>query len=474
MWLMVPFILNSLLNFVVSLLVAKFLGPAEYGRFALALTAAVVTQTLVFDWLRLAATRFYSERDRAEHPEIRATLDTALGALAALVAVAALAVWALRLDLALTPDLAALAIVVAVANGGFDFSCAILRARFLDRAYGALVIVKNVLAFALTVGGAFAFGSAKIALLGMTISVAGSLVSARANLVDANTGWRRAERGLALRFLAYGLPIVIANFVYQTVPLVNRTLVSQTQGFADAGQLSLAYEIGIRIVGAIGSALDVILFQIAVLAEKTTGVDEARAQVARNIGVVFAVVTPAVAGCWLILPSFEHLFVPESFRGPFAHYFALTLPALFAFAMMNYAVHPAFQIAHRLTPLVIAALVACVANFFAILLLPATGDATKYAMAQSISTCAGLSALVVMMLALAPMWPRARDILGAALASALMLAAATPLRAMTPGVVALIVQIAVGVAVYGASAFALDIARLRSVIWPKLAAKLAR
>ena len=81
---------------------------------------------------------------------------------------------------------------------------------------------------------------------------------------------------------------------------------------------------------------------------------------------------PAVAGCWLVLPSFEALFVPENFRGAFAHYFTLMTPALLAFALINYGVNTAFQIAHRLSPLVIAALVAFLANFLALIFLPAT------------------------------------------------------------------------------------------------------
>ena len=62
MKLALTFALNTLFNFAVGLLVAKFLGPAEYGRFALAGAVAVFINTALFDWLRLAATRFYSER----------------------------------------------------------------------------------------------------------------------------------------------------------------------------------------------------------------------------------------------------------------------------------------------------------------------------------------------------------------------------------------------------------------------------
>ncbi len=474
MWMMAPFILNSLLNFVISLLVAKFLGPAEYGRFVLAVSVGIVVQTLFFDWLRLAATRFYSERARVERPQIRATLDAAFGLIAALATTAALAIFALRIDLALSHELAALAIGVGVSNGLFDFASALVRARFHDKAYGVLVVAKNLLAFGLTVGGALLFHSANVALLGMMVSVAGSLFAARGELRDENARVRSAQRALAMRFLAYGLPIVFANFLYQTVPLVNRIAVSQINGFAEVGRISLAFEIGIRIVGAVGSALDVILFQIAVRAETTEGEAAARAHIARNLAAVFAVVLPSVAGCWLVLPSFQALFVPENFRGAFAHYFTLMTPALLAFALINYGVNTAFQIAHRLSPLVIAALVACLANFLCVIFLPATADASKFAVAQSISSCSGLVALILMLFMLKPMWPRLRDILGAIAATGIMVAAGLPLRDAAPGVATLAAQIVAGVAVYGAIAYALDVARLRSVLAPKVIAQLRR
>ena len=46
----IAFIVNIIFNFVIGLLVAKFLGPAEYGRFALAFATAEVVQLAFFDW----------------------------------------------------------------------------------------------------------------------------------------------------------------------------------------------------------------------------------------------------------------------------------------------------------------------------------------------------------------------------------------------------------------------------------------
>ena len=41
MKLAITFALNTLFNFAIGLMVAKFLGPEEYGRFALALAVAI-------------------------------------------------------------------------------------------------------------------------------------------------------------------------------------------------------------------------------------------------------------------------------------------------------------------------------------------------------------------------------------------------------------------------------------------------
>lgn len=470
----IPFILNSLFNFAIGLLVAKFLGPAEYGRFALALSTAIVIETLCFDWLRLSATRYYSEQDRTSRPEIRATLNLMFAVIAVIVLAAAGMLAFAQISLPLSKGLVLLTIGAALTNSMFDFSASLERARFLDRAYGVLVIAKNVTSIALTVGGAWYFGSAKAALAGMMISVIGSLAISRRTLHDAAATPRRAERRLALSFAAYALPIVLANGLYQTVPMINRGLVAHIHSFAESGQLALAFETGIRIIGAIGTSIDVLLFQLAVRAEKRFGASAARERVAGNMGVVFAVVLAVVCGCWLILPSFERIFIPEHFRGPFAHYFTLTLPAVMAFALINYGVGPAFQIAHRTLPLIVCALIGVVSDGVAIVFLPVSSDATSFALAQSISTCAALAAMIVLMAKLAPVWPRARDIFGALAAAAAMTAAVLPLRHLPPSLATLASQVGAGVAVYGLVVLIADVAQIRSLLAPRLLGGLGR
>ena len=465
----IPFILNTLASFLVGLLAAKFLGPAEYGRYALAMAIGIVWQTIGFDWLRLSATRFTSAHDRAERPHIAATLQALFLVLGAFTAVAALALFMAPDALPLPPALLALAALVALANGTFDYSSAVLRARFLDRPYRTLVLARTLLSLVLILGGAYVFKSAEMALAGLVLSLIGAAALANANIVDREATPRRALKSQAASFAIYALPIVAANGLHQIALLTNRSFASHALGFAQTGQLSLAFDLGLRIVAAVGSSVDVLLFQLAVRAEKERGLEAAQAQVGFNVGAVFAIVAPTVVGCWLVLPSFEALLIPEAFRGPFAHYFALQSPAFLCFALTMYCVGPMFQIVHRTWPVVLGGAAALAAIPIAVALLPKGDDATTYALAQSISSLTGFVVVSGLAAIYAPARLSMRDILSAALAAAAMALAGLPLRAMAPGVVTLAAQIAFGAMVYGAVAFAFDLCGLRAMIARKFA-----
>ena len=464
MKLALTFLLNTLFNFAIGLMVAKFLGPEEYGRFALALAAAVFINTALFDWIRLAATRFYSDRTRADQPQVRAALDAAFASLAVILGVAALGLLLAGVELQLSSGLVALAVATGVANGLFDYHTALVRARFLDSAYSRLIIAKNILGLAFTVGGAWWFGSAKAALIGICLCVAGALVTARRALHDEKARPALATRALALKHMRYGLPIVTAGLLYQAIPLANRSLITGIFGFAETGQYSLAYDIGIRLVAAIGSTLDVMLFQIAVLADEQHGIERARQQVARNMNLVLALVLPACAGFWLTLPSLEALLVPAAYRGQFGQFLALLLPGLFCYAIAVYAINPLFQIEKRTSPMIAAALFACAVNAGLLALLPTGADASNYAFAHSAALCAGCCALMTFAALSNPVWPSWRDGAIALAGTATMVGLLGPLRELPPGVLTLAMQIAVGCASYAAFIVIFDVAGLRSRI----------
>jgi O-antigen/teichoic acid export membrane protein len=468
------FLANTVANFLIGLLVAKFLGPEEYGRFALAFAIGVVVQTAVFDWMRLSATRFYSTRVREAEPAIRSTLDLAFLAVTAALVLCGGLFLLVAPPFALGDALIALALATAAINGLFDYSTALLRARFEDRTYSRVVLAKNVLALLLTGGGAFVFHSAGMALAGSLASLLGAVLTARASLKDPGASPHGARLDTAHMLVAYSAPIVAANMLYQAVPLAARGLVAAYYGFAETGQFSLAYDLGIRAVFALGSALDVLLFQIAVAAHERHGAEKAKQQIARNMTIVAAFLMPACVGIWLTMPSIEALIVPAQFRGPFGHYLDLLLPGLFAMGLIQFAVNPVFQIEKKTAPLIGAAAVAVVSGFCFAVLLPRGADASSLAIAQCGSYVTALVALALFAARTSPQWPSLRDILAALAATSAMILALRPLRDLPPGVVTLVLQIGVGAFVYCGAILAFDAAGLRGLALERVRPLLAR
>jgi O-antigen/teichoic acid export membrane protein len=169
-----------LVNFFIGLVVAAFLGPDSFGRFAVALGAGSLLQALFFGWLRLAAARFYSETARTSRPDLRASLDAAFWALGG-TALGLGVIGALVAPLAgLDRDLVFWALAFCACNGAFEYQLALLRARFDDRAYALLIFAKNILSLALTAGVAWATTSP-----GLTLATGGPCTPASAASASA-------------------------------------------------------------------------------------------------------------------------------------------------------------------------------------------------------------------------------------------------------------------------------------------------
>ncbi len=66
MLVVIPFVINALMNFVLGLLVAAVLGPREFGLYAIGAALMVFVNAAAIDWLKLAAIRFYTGSDAEE------------------------------------------------------------------------------------------------------------------------------------------------------------------------------------------------------------------------------------------------------------------------------------------------------------------------------------------------------------------------------------------------------------------------
>jgi len=461
MTVLLPFVINAGLNFVLGLFIAFFLGPAEFGRYAIGAAIVVLINTALLDWLKLSAVRFYSLKTRETQPEIRATLDVLVAGISVSLCGLLVIAIAVGIDFRLPAMLLAASVLGGIGAGLFDYHGAIARARFLDAAYARLVIVKNVMALILMVGGAWLTKDPTVVLLGGLLSVAISLLAVRRSLADAPLSLAAGRKDLAWTFAAYALPLVIGNAIYSLIPLLNRSLLANAHGFAEAGYFSLASDMGLRLFGTLGATLEIVLLREVIRLDETRGRRAAQKRIAKNIVVVLMVALPIVTGFWMVLPAFERLVVPASFQGRFSTYMALLLPGFVAITIFHAALYPVFLLGKRTAITTFAAVLGLAVNLALVAGFAPSSTPTVYAVAQSAAFLAVLVVTGVAALRTLPVPPSPRDCACVVLAVGLMVAALWPLYGLFAAPIELALQVTLGIAVYGATLLACDVMHIR-------------
>ena len=464
MRIVLTFALNAGLNLVLSLALAGVLGPEGFGRFAVAAMVVIVLATAAFEWLRLSTTRFVS--GGADDPSLKASLDLGYGAIAFVLLVSAAAIATARLDLGLDATTLGWVTLAAIANGTFEYRAALARALFLDRAYFRLVVVRNLLAFALMVGAALWFRSVDWVLAMLALSAAVAALSLRVpggQTVRLSSIWQGASGARLAGFARYGVPIVAANLIYQAIVLLNRGVASAAYGYAEAGQISLSTDITIRLLLSAGAALDVFLFQTAVRRAAQDGDAAGRAGVARNMTLVAAILVLLALGWVMALPAFEALVVPQRYVGDFARICTIMTPGVLAFCLVQFALNPVFQLGGRTLAILWTALVVPAVDVALLAVRPEALGVDGIAVAHSGGLVAALLAALWFARHERGCWPALRDLGGLLLAAVLAALAMWPGRMMASPVAALAWAGLVGPAIYGGVLLALDVGRVRAL-----------
>jgi O-antigen/teichoic acid export membrane protein len=465
------FLINSALNFALGLVLASVLGPTHFGQYAIAASLAIVLNVIFLDWIRVAATRFYSNASRSEDPEVRNTLDSLFLVFSLLLLVIAAIGILAGLDFGLMTGLAACAPIMAICNGLFDYNAALARARFEERIFSLLVGTKNLLSFALMVGGAWWFQSPLVVAIGFILSSLGTVLLLFHRLRDKGSILALPDIAKSRLFFRYGFPVVASVLIYFLIPFFNRTTIAHQLGFAASGQFSLAYDTTLKLAQTIASAMDVLLFQLAVHKAHEGEADAARAQVLRNIGIVFAIMAVSCTGYWLILPSFEALLVPRAYHGSFRELSTLLLPGIFCFALIQAAATPVLQLKSRTWPVVLAAILGFMINMLVLNSGLMMGGIGGFAVAQTIGYSAAAAAAFLVALSVVKGWPSLRDLLIGLGTCAALATALWPIRAMPPGILTLTLSLAVGGAVVLILFWMFNLADLKTLVRARLAAR---
>lgn len=460
------FLASALIQFALGLVVAWVLGAAEFGAYALALAAAVLVQTIVFEWIRLSATRFHHGEDGNRLAGLLMRYFSRITAGLLVVALLLLVFGEVRRWLLCVIPL------VAVAAGFVDFRAALLRAEFNQRGYALLMLFRNLLAIILLPLAAWHFGSAEAVLAAFLLAL---VVSAAAIEIAFRRGGSLASPDAQpiadLRaLLRYSGPIVATNCVYLALFFGLRSAVALTGGMAAAGQFSLAFDFVTKLFTTIGTAIDLALFQLAVRAARDEGEDAGKARVAVNAEIVAAILLPMAVGLFLVVSLLEEFLVAPAFRGPFSTFVMAVVPGIALYALIQYALHPFLQIVHRTKPLVHAAMAGFTVAGFLALAMPILGLALVPAIFWGLAG-AMLAAMLVLIRHIGRAGLPSREFAGRLmLALAGMIGVVLVIRPLGQGLGVLTAAITGGAATFAIVALLVDLVGLRTWLRARKAA----
>ena len=293
----VVFFVNSAANFAIGLTLSALLGPAEFGRYATAMLAAMTLATALFDWLRLSSQRFSG--DVEGRARIAASLDLAFLAMMALAVLAVVTAGLAGLRFGFGPYRRADAV-------RRDRQCAL---RLLWRA----------------IAGARAGGRLRRALrdapdadLHRSSSPSRcrratpppSLRRWRWRASRPPSCWARRCAPLARRcrrraasgcrqFVVYAKPIVASTVIYQLIGLINRqTALDLVRRGGDRQAVARDRSRTAAVSRRQRPAGDPAVSSIALKRDREDGREAARRQIGVNSVIVFAILAPAHRGLY--------------------------------------------------------------------------------------------------------------------------------------------------------------------------------
>lgn len=439
---------------------SRLLTPSEYGYYALATTAALWAQGLLFYWLQTGIARFHeTARATGRLPQLLVTVYAVAILLAALAAGLGLLVAGQSAQQALIVAGVAALLPRALLVIGLEFHRAAHRVRRYTWLEGAQY------ALSLLLGVAFAAGcgwGALAPLLGVAVANLVVLMADAPYL--ARQAGRFAGSREELRALAgYGLPLTGSFLLSLVVAGSDRFFIAWLLDERAVGVYAVAYALADRSLSIVFNWVGMAAVPLAFSAMARGGEEAARqvmADTARNLALL---ALPCAAGLAAVAEPLAAVVVGAEFRAATARIVPwIALAGLLNGAMAHYAAH-AFLITRRTRALLATTALAAAVNVaLNLLLIPVWG--LDGAIAATLAAYAiGLAARLLLMRRRFPIPLALPDLLKSLAACALMLAVLGAVS-WPPTLAGLLAAIGLGVACYGAAALALNVSGARRLL----------
>jgi O-antigen/teichoic acid export membrane protein len=298
---------------------SRCLTPAEYGRFALTMTAVNIALALASRWLAMGVSRLLpaAQKVAAEAHFVATALACCLAMLGlALAGVAALLVWRQACGELDAGDvwLACAGLAIFATRSLVVMANAMHRARLELMQFAAAECAQVLAGFGASLLAIRLVGATGASVLAGTALgyAAVTLVKLPSLLRWLRTG--RPDRRILRDLVGYSGPLTVTAAMSLMLMGSERLLLQSFLGASAVGLYSAVASIADRSITTVISSVTMAVFPLAVRKLETEGTEACRRQERRNVGLVVAVALPTAVGVAVTAPQLVRLLLGPEFR----------------------------------------------------------------------------------------------------------------------------------------------------------------
>jgi len=449
--------LPALVNFAAIAIYTRFLEPAEYGRYAVAIAAIGLAQTAAFLWLQLGLLRFLATY-RATPERFLASALAGFLVVSLLVGLVASALL-LRLDDAGLRQLVLIGTLLVVVEALSEMQLRLANARLLPAHYARMALTRA--SVALIVGVllvASGYGGEGV-LIGLLV---GAAVAAAWPTFQTFRGCRLGDIDAAIlrQLLCYGAPLVVTIALDHVLFAADRLLIARLVGVDSAGVYAVGHDLTNYMLGTILVIVNLAAYPIAVRAYEEGGLPAALPKLRQNLMLLWGLALPAAAGMALLATNIAGVVTGDAFSGSAASVMPIIALAVLLQKTRTFYFDLAFQLSAKVGTQAVISTAAATLNVLLNLWTIPTFGLIGAAWATVVASAMALSLSILLGRRRLALPVPLTELTKLALATLVMALCLWPLRELT-GIVALAGQVATGGIVFLALIWLLDVGNVR-------------
>lgn len=297
--------LSAAMGFLSVILFTRLLTPAEYGIYIVALSLATILGTSLYNWVKLSTLRLQAEGST----DVRATT---LAAFAVSTLVIPVLLGGAMLFAGVPLDRAIAAAALAIALGFFDISQEILKARQDTMTYMRAAIARALgsvtLSLVLVLAG---FGG-----FGLVAGIVGGYLLV--SMAMARPVWRGPmkpmDRSTLVAMVQLGIPMALAGGLYAIHAALDRLIIASTLGDHAAGIYGASADLVRQIIVFPALSVAAAIVPAAIRAFADEGREATDRHLVQSAELLLAIVMPAAVGLAIIAPYFANVVFGPEFR----------------------------------------------------------------------------------------------------------------------------------------------------------------